>query len=162
MPHILPHMTHHHITSYYMTLHHLISYNTSYFTAPQSIPLQALVKAAYNSLGLQTYFTSGPTETKAWTIKKGMTAPQVHSYHLSMPSYLCTYVNAHEDTNTHAHIHKHIHIHIHASIHMHINTHTHTSIYTCIHTHIQTYTHTYIQTYTHKYIHTDIHTYSHT
>ena len=39
MPHILPHMTHHHITSYYMTLHHLISYNTSYFTAPQSIPL---------------------------------------------------------------------------------------------------------------------------
>ena len=38
---------------------------------------QALVKAAYSSLGLQTYFTSGPTETKAWTIKKGMTAPQV-------------------------------------------------------------------------------------
>ena len=40
-------------------------------------PFQALVKAAYSSLGLQTYFTSGPTETKAWTIKKGMTAPQV-------------------------------------------------------------------------------------
>lgn len=40
---------------------------------------QALVKAAYASLGLQTYFTSGPTETRAWTIRKGMTAPQVTS-----------------------------------------------------------------------------------
>ena len=35
------------------------------------------MKAAYDSLGLQTYFTSGPTETRAWTIRKGMTAPQV-------------------------------------------------------------------------------------
>ena len=39
--------------------------------------IKALVKAAYASLGLQTYFTSGPTETRAWTIRKGMTAPQV-------------------------------------------------------------------------------------
>ena len=39
--------------------------------------LQALVRLAYDTLGLQTYFTSGPTETKAWTILKGMTAPQV-------------------------------------------------------------------------------------
>jgi GTP-binding protein YchF len=38
--------------------------------------LKALVRAAYDSLGLQTYFTSGPTETRAWTINKGMTAPQ--------------------------------------------------------------------------------------
>lgn len=38
---------------------------------------QALTRAAYNSLGLQTYFTAGPTETRAWTINKGMTAPQV-------------------------------------------------------------------------------------
>jgi GTP-binding protein YchF len=38
--------------------------------------LKALVRTAYGSLGLQTYFTSGPTETKAWTILKGMTAPQ--------------------------------------------------------------------------------------
>lgn len=38
--------------------------------------LKALVRVAYDTLGLQTYFTSGPTETRAWTIKKGMTAPQ--------------------------------------------------------------------------------------
>ena len=38
--------------------------------------LHQLVKTAYKRLGLQTYFTSGPTETKAWTIKSGSTAPQ--------------------------------------------------------------------------------------
>jgi ribosome-binding ATPase YchF (GTP1/OBG family) len=38
--------------------------------------LKALVRTAYDMLGLQTYFTSGPTETRAWTIRKGMTAPQ--------------------------------------------------------------------------------------
>merc|ERR1719231_483486 len=38
--------------------------------------LNQLVKTAYSGLGLQTYFTSGPTETKAWTIRKGYTAPQ--------------------------------------------------------------------------------------
>lgn len=38
--------------------------------------LNQLVKTAYSGLGLQTYFTSGPTETKAWTIRKGFTAPQ--------------------------------------------------------------------------------------
>ena len=27
-------------------------------------------------LGLQTYFTGGPKEVKAWTIKKGSTAPE--------------------------------------------------------------------------------------
>ena len=27
-------------------------------------------------MGLQTYFTSGPTETRAWTIRAGSTAPQ--------------------------------------------------------------------------------------
>jgi len=38
--------------------------------------LRALVREAYDLLNLQTYFTSGETETKAWTIKKGWTAPQ--------------------------------------------------------------------------------------
>jgi len=38
--------------------------------------LKALVRVAYDTLGLQTYFTSGPTETRAWTIQKGMSAPQ--------------------------------------------------------------------------------------
>lgn len=38
--------------------------------------LRALVREAYDILALQTYFTSGPTETRAWTIKKGWTAPK--------------------------------------------------------------------------------------
>lgn len=38
--------------------------------------LKALVRAAYDTLGLQTYYTSGPTETRAWTILKGSSAPQ--------------------------------------------------------------------------------------
>jgi len=38
--------------------------------------LRALVREAYEILALQTYFTSGPTETRAWTIKKGWTAPK--------------------------------------------------------------------------------------
>jgi GTP-binding protein YchF len=35
-----------------------------------------LVRAAYRLLNLQTFFTVGPKEIRAWTIKKGMTAPQ--------------------------------------------------------------------------------------
>lgn len=35
-----------------------------------------LIKAAYSLLNLQTYFTAGKKEVRAWTIKKGMTAPQ--------------------------------------------------------------------------------------
>ncbi|CAI0450354.1 unnamed protein product [Linum tenue] len=35
-----------------------------------------LVRATYDLLGLRTYFTSGEKETKAWTIRAGMTAPQ--------------------------------------------------------------------------------------
>ena len=35
-----------------------------------------LVRAAYKMLNLQTFFTVGPKEIKAWTIRKGMTAPQ--------------------------------------------------------------------------------------
>ncbi|EFJ31757.1 hypothetical protein SELMODRAFT_144847 [Selaginella moellendorffii] len=38
--------------------------------------LGSLVKATYSLLGLRTYFTTGEKETKAWTIKSGMTAPQ--------------------------------------------------------------------------------------
>jgi len=34
-----------------------------------------LVRAAYKMLNLQTFFTVGPKEIRAWTIKKGMTAP---------------------------------------------------------------------------------------
>ena len=38
--------------------------------------LKSLIRATYDLLGLQTYFTTGPKETRAWTIHKGMTAPQ--------------------------------------------------------------------------------------
>lgn len=38
--------------------------------------LRALVREAYDVLKLQTYYTSGPTETRAWTIQKGWTAPK--------------------------------------------------------------------------------------
>jgi hypothetical protein len=35
-----------------------------------------VIRAAYELLNLQTYFTAGVKEVRAWTIKKGMTAPQ--------------------------------------------------------------------------------------
>ncbi len=38
--------------------------------------LQSLIHATYALLGLRTYFTTGPKETRAWTIKAGMLAPQ--------------------------------------------------------------------------------------
>ena len=38
--------------------------------------LSLLIKKAYNILELETYFTSGPEETRAWTIKKNCTAPE--------------------------------------------------------------------------------------
>ena len=38
--------------------------------------LNRLIRAAYDLLGLQTYFTAGPKEVRAWTIHRGDTAPQ--------------------------------------------------------------------------------------
>ncbi len=38
--------------------------------------LKSLIRATYELLGLRTYFTSGEKETRAWTIKAGMVAPQ--------------------------------------------------------------------------------------
>ena len=38
--------------------------------------LNSLIKAAYEVLGLYTYLTAGPKEVRAWTIKKGWTAPK--------------------------------------------------------------------------------------
>jgi len=38
--------------------------------------LNRLIRAAYDLLGLQTYFPVGPKETRAWTIHKGDKAPQ--------------------------------------------------------------------------------------
>lgn len=38
--------------------------------------LKSLIRATYDLLGLRTYLTTGETETRAWTIVAGMTAPQ--------------------------------------------------------------------------------------
>ena len=38
--------------------------------------LNRLIRVAYKLLGLQTYFTAGVKEVRAWTIHKGDTAPQ--------------------------------------------------------------------------------------
>ncbi|MBQ2659955.1 YchF family ATPase [Candidatus Saccharibacteria bacterium] len=38
--------------------------------------LEELIKAAYKTLGLQSFLTAGKKECRAWTIKKGSTAPE--------------------------------------------------------------------------------------
>ncbi|MEM6252675.1 MAG: redox-regulated ATPase YchF [Cyanobacteria bacterium P01_D01_bin.156] len=38
--------------------------------------LKSLIRATYDLLGLRTYFTTGPQESRAWTITSGMSAPQ--------------------------------------------------------------------------------------
>jgi GTP-binding protein YchF len=38
--------------------------------------LNRVIRGAYTLLGLLTYFTVGPKETRAWTVRKGSTAPQ--------------------------------------------------------------------------------------
>ena len=41
--------------------------------------LDKVIRAGYQLLGLQTYFTAGPKEARAWTIRKGTNAPQAAS-----------------------------------------------------------------------------------
>ena len=38
--------------------------------------LDVLARVGYETLGLQSYLTTGPKESRAWTIKKGATAPE--------------------------------------------------------------------------------------
>ena len=38
--------------------------------------LDRVIRAAYKLLGLETYFTAGVQEVRAWTVRKGATAPQ--------------------------------------------------------------------------------------
>ncbi len=38
--------------------------------------LDRVIRGAYDLLGLQTYFTAGVKEVRAWTVRKGATAPQ--------------------------------------------------------------------------------------
>lgn len=42
----------------------------------QETGLLQMIHAAYDTLGLQSYLTAGPKEVRAWTIRKGNTAPQ--------------------------------------------------------------------------------------
>ena len=42
----------------------------------ESAGLDRLIRAGYTLLGLQTYFTAGVKEVRAWTIHQGDTAPQ--------------------------------------------------------------------------------------
>jgi ribosome-binding ATPase YchF (GTP1/OBG family) len=38
--------------------------------------LNRVIRAAYRLLGLQTFFTAGPKEVRAWTVRVGASAPQ--------------------------------------------------------------------------------------
>ena len=46
------------------------------FGLPVESELDLLIKKSYEILGLITFFTTGPDETRAWTLKKGQKAPQ--------------------------------------------------------------------------------------
>ena len=41
--------------------------------------LNRVIRAGYALMGLQTYFTAGPKEVRAWTVPIGATAPQAAS-----------------------------------------------------------------------------------
>ena len=41
--------------------------------------MNRIIRVGYTLLGLQTYFTAGPKEVRAWTIKLGDTAPTAAS-----------------------------------------------------------------------------------
>ena len=42
----------------------------------QESGLHALARVGFDTLGLQTYLTAGPKEARAWTVRKGATAPE--------------------------------------------------------------------------------------
>ena len=46
------------------------------FNLPSGQNLDLLIKKSYELLNLITFFTTGPDETRAWTLKKGNRAPQ--------------------------------------------------------------------------------------
>src|SRR5450759_1953750 len=47
--------------------------------------LNRVIRAAYSLLGLQTYFTAGPKEVRAWNVRAGATAPVSYT-HLTLPT----------------------------------------------------------------------------
>ncbi len=46
------------------------------FELPEEMELDILIQEAYKILGLITFFTTGPDETRAWTIESGQKAPK--------------------------------------------------------------------------------------
>ncbi len=42
----------------------------------EELGLDRVIRAGYTLLGLQTFFTAGPKEVRAWTVRIGATAPQ--------------------------------------------------------------------------------------
>jgi ribosome-binding ATPase YchF (GTP1/OBG family) len=42
----------------------------------QESGISVLTRVGFDTLGLQTYLTAGPKESRAWTISKGATAPE--------------------------------------------------------------------------------------
>lgn len=61
--------------------------------------LNRLIRTAYKILGLQTFFTAGPKEVRAWTIKKGSTAPvAAGKIHTDFErGFICAEVISYED-----------------------------------------------------------------
>ena len=61
--------------------------------------LAALARAAYKLLGLQSFFTAGPKEIRAWTIPAGATAPQAAGViHTDFErGFICAEVMRYED-----------------------------------------------------------------
>ncbi|MBF6842243.1 DUF933 domain-containing protein, partial [Acinetobacter baumannii] len=45
-------------------------------TGQEEAGLDQLARVGFHTLGLQTYLTAGPKESRAWTIRQGWTAPQ--------------------------------------------------------------------------------------
>jgi len=46
------------------------------FNLPQELKIDSLIKKSYKLLDLITFFTTGPDETRAWTLKRGEKAPE--------------------------------------------------------------------------------------
>ena len=61
--------------------------------------LDRVIRAGYSLLGLQTYFTAGPKEVRAWTVKVGATAPQAAGViHTDFErGFICAETIAYED-----------------------------------------------------------------
>lgn len=61
--------------------------------------LNRVIRAGYELLGLQTYFTAGVKEVRAWTVKKGASAPQAAGViHTDFEKgFICAEVTAYDD-----------------------------------------------------------------